>query len=318
MTSAVVRGAARPLRIEERNPVWSPNGGWIAFVRVTARGRRTSSSVFLVRPDGSRLHKLPIGRDAASAPKWSPNGKLLAFERRRLRTGRLYVAEANAAGRPIRNLARGRGPVWSPSGRRVAFLTNKGLATIGIDGTNLRTVELGPSGGYGFPASPAWSPDASRFAVALGARWVAVVPAAGGAARVIGVGQYPAWSPDGTEIAVACIHGAGIKIFDPASDANGNCDLGLESGSTSRPQWSRDGRVLYGACAFGRCRIFLQRIGAQPSILAPGSDPYWSPDERRIVFAAGSCRAALRRLRDERRRHEPAPPRPIGAVTIVL
>jgi Tol biopolymer transport system component len=287
VAAAIGAGGARSAaRIDERLPTWSPNAKWIAYVRITFGRKEASSGVFLVRPDGSGLHRVRVGRDSASWPTWSPRGTLLAFERRRARTGKLYVQVATAGGRPIRTLGRGQQPAWSPNGRRLAILTNTGLTTIGADGSDPRQVALGASIGYGFPDDPAWSPDGSSLAVALGSRWTAVVPASGGTARVLGVGQSPAWSPDGSRIAVACIHGAGIKIFDPASESNPDCDLGLESGSTGRPQWSRDGKsVLYGACAFTRCRIFLRRIGASPRVLAFGSDPFWSPDGRRIVFA---------------------------------
>jgi Tol biopolymer transport system component len=54
---------------------WSPDGRWIAFQRPYGR-------LFLVHPDGSDLHEVPLGLPSGSGarqPSWSPDGAWIVF-----------------------------------------------------------------------------------------------------------------------------------------------------------------------------------------------------------------------------------------------
>ncbi|HEX3298959.1 MAG TPA: hypothetical protein VHW68_02485 [Actinomycetota bacterium] len=54
---------------------WSPDGQWIAF-------QKPYGELYLVRPDGSDLHEVPLALPAgmgASNPAWSPDGQWLVF-----------------------------------------------------------------------------------------------------------------------------------------------------------------------------------------------------------------------------------------------
>jgi Tol biopolymer transport system component len=56
---------------------WSPNGDWILF------GGARTGKVFLVHPDGTDLHTLPLagvsGNSYAFQPSWSPDGTKFVF-----------------------------------------------------------------------------------------------------------------------------------------------------------------------------------------------------------------------------------------------
>ena len=54
---------------------WSPDGRWIAF-------QRPYGQLYLVRPDGSDLHQIPVELPAGAGalnPSWSPDGEWIVF-----------------------------------------------------------------------------------------------------------------------------------------------------------------------------------------------------------------------------------------------
>ena len=95
-------------------PAWSPDGSWIAFSRYD----KGVSRLYLIRPDGKRLHRLT--RTAGRNPSWSPDGKRLVFD-----DGR-RVAVVGVDGKGLRYLTRGRDyavdPAWSLDGRTIAYV----------------------------------------------------------------------------------------------------------------------------------------------------------------------------------------------------
>jgi Tol biopolymer transport system component len=60
------------------DPSWSPDGHWIAFSR--QRAPFQGSDLFLVAPDGTKLHRIARGRDISRAT-WSPDGRRIAYLR---------------------------------------------------------------------------------------------------------------------------------------------------------------------------------------------------------------------------------------------
>jgi hypothetical protein len=96
-----------------RNPVWSPDGGQLAFESV-------GGAVFVVNADGSNRRSLGIIPHNSSLI-WLPDGSRLAFES----SGEVFVVNADGSNR--RNLSNQPGsydafPVWSPDGTQLAFV----------------------------------------------------------------------------------------------------------------------------------------------------------------------------------------------------
>ncbi len=147
-------------------PAWSPDGRWIAFEKTPWSDLK--HRLFLIRADGSHLHRLTGG----TYPAWSPNGKLIAFERRS--TSGVWVIPS-AGGKPRRISPSGSCPTWSPGGKRLALLTtvyrsqeppqppqrSTTLSIVRPDGRGRKKL----AGAYpcvdegSFPAPPSWSPD---------------------------------------------------------------------------------------------------------------------------------------------------------------
>jgi Tol biopolymer transport system component len=121
----------------------------------------------------------------------------------------------NADTTNLTQLAMGSGPVWSPDGRRIAFLRFSDLKTdlhseiwiMNADGTDV--APLGPgSRRSGRINRLAWSPDGTRIAFhsSLGEfdseTWseIWVIGVDGAAARKLVDGYWPAWTPNGSRI----------------------------------------------------------------------------------------------------------------------
>ena len=167
VASASAFGTVRDLLFGERRtasagaPTWSPDGRRIAFVTVAVRpvvrrprrGQRHERG----RQRAAQPHAR-VGTQGRSVPPglpvWSPDWRRVAFVRERgvYRTHRdwverysdIYVMNADGSGR--RRLTRSPqndgDPVWSPDGRRLAFVRVRGgrsdIYVVNADGSGLR------------------------------------------------------------------------------------------------------------------------------------------------------------------------------------
>jgi Tol biopolymer transport system component len=67
--------------VEDGSPVWSPDGGWIAFTRKIA-GASMGKQLWLMRPDGREAHYLTNEPDIHHGlPEWSPDNRYLVYQR---------------------------------------------------------------------------------------------------------------------------------------------------------------------------------------------------------------------------------------------
>jgi Tol biopolymer transport system component len=220
-------------------------------------------------------------------------------------------------------------PSWSPDGRRLAFVSDRGgtgeaddeIWVMRSDGTHQRRLTHNKL----WDRTPAWSPTGKWIAFSRGAgartqgdTVVAGCPGTfgwqiylmrpnGTGTRVLGQGYGPAWSPDGRLIAysrdgaivISRADGTGVRAVTTGSRKGSAFD--------SDPSWSPDGRRLafargsgcggldddiYVIDADGRN---LRRLTHGVSLSRPrrhpeNGTPSWSPDGRLIMFH--SSRAA--------------------------
>ena len=100
-------------------PVWSPDGGKIAFLRSTPE-------VWVMNADGSGQRRLASGWGSA----WSPDGQRIAFGRGSpgAADGEIYVMNADGSGqrRLTHNTVNEGNATWSPDGQKIVF--NRGQA----------------------------------------------------------------------------------------------------------------------------------------------------------------------------------------------
>ena len=210
--------------IGRQAPVWSPDGGQIAFVgydRTEVRG----PAIYAVGNDGSDLRLLTA---ANSRPAWTPDGKRLAFAKPD--GDELALFTITADGSDLRRVTK-----IELSGGRASY-----------GNVNVERDEPGSSGyatgGGGFPTdyeamdpkdiwvdTMAWSPDRSMIMYGCGAL-ICVAKADGtqiGTSPIgLSQGMTGAWSPDGSRIAIGRLelrrpaYDDGVALYTMAPDGS--------------------------------------------------------------------------------------------------
>jgi TolB protein len=189
------------------------------------------------------------------------------------------------------------GPVWSPDGRRIAFVSEDqaGPYQIGVmnaDGSGRVTLTAPPSAN----AFPAWSPDGQRIAFASGAggdtRVVTRNADGSGDNRAIssvrGHQLAPAWSPDGRRIAFVVDQAVYVANVDGSGETRVATPSIVFRRGFMELSWSPDGRqVLFVSLDRGATTTVysVDANGGAPRRLGDGYAPSWSPDGRRAVLA---------------------------------
>lgn len=142
-------------------PSWS-RGGWIAFLRINPRTYQ--SGIWLVRPDGSDLHRILSSFRNLTNPVWSPDAtRLLVQKGRTLATIRpdgrgrrtITTLTVDAMG----NLEDPQ-PAWSPDGNWLVFsqlrsgsLGRSDIWVVGADGKSLHRLTRSPE----LDTDPSWA-----------------------------------------------------------------------------------------------------------------------------------------------------------------
>lgn len=214
----------------DEEPVWSPDGRKIAFVR-----HASSTSLWVMNADGTDQKQLTdLGTDANCCRNiaWTPDGSKIGFFQRSS-PQRFMTINADGTGLSELNALNGLGAYsvsWSPDGTRLAFslmnadLDNNGVRweagiyTASASGTAVEEVVTGsPSSTPSTFYRVKWSPDGSRLAfdaLANADLTAYTVNEDGtGLSQISDVegGEYSiTWSPDGSRVAyVAQYHGGG-------------------------------------------------------------------------------------------------------------
>jgi Tol biopolymer transport system component len=254
---------------------WSPDGRQIAFVRADPvradPGLLETASLYLADSDGSVRRLAGCGSCAVQFGghvSWSPDSSWIAFSRSGAHWAMSLWAVDTTGGKLRRltdcrpNVCADMSPAWSPNGQSLVFSRIAGsgsaLYTMRGDGSHMTKIT-----NSAFAAGPQWSPDGREIAFD-GDDQIYIVDADGSDQKLLFDGMVgsgpgvPSWSPDGTKLA----------FFNTPG----------ESGNFTAEVWTmaRDGSVK-------------QRLFRSACCVMNWAAPVWSPDGKKIAFAATSA-----------------------------
>jgi len=268
----VTAGSATPASVD----VTCVAPAQLAFVSGSGLG----ADIYLVNSNGTGIQRLTSTPGEDVDPAWSPDGKRIAFASARNGQRNIYVMDAN--GDNVVRLTNSPGdylPAWSPDGTRLAFVSdrdgNTEIYVMNSDGTNQSRL----TNDNALDTDPAWSPDGNRIAFRskrTGNGDIYVMNNDGSGITQLTQNLYPdmqpSWSPDGKRIVFA----AGVSgdiyndddvirdIYIMNADGSGARSLLSDvSGDRAHPIWSPDGRKI--AFAADGCSVW--DYGDCPTVL---------------------------------------------------
>ncbi len=302
----------------EQWPVWSPDGGRLAYAGEVDGFRK----IFVRTLETGEDLRLTSGAQDDIQPAWSPDGEKIAFVRAGLPSGRLapsdvlgsyfeggdiFVADV-VGGAALKMIDDAFNPSFSPDGTRIAFDARRaGARRIwSADARGRNELQLTTDESEAVEhVSPRWAPDGTKIVyrrIEKTRADIEMIDVSTRLASRITSDAFndidPAWSPDGRYVYFSSYRGGGLNIWRVAVDggkAGVPEQVTTGAGDDVQPAISPDGKRL--AFAVLGLNSDLWTLAMDPATGAPQGEPSavvsttreesrgaWSPDGKQIAF----------------------------------
>jgi len=229
----------------------------IVFVRQTSPGVK---EIFQVDRDGAGLVQLTRHGSLTLSPSIAADGRLVYVtykggapeiwgQRRKDGPHERFYPTTGAGGMLS-------SPVWSPDGKRLAFVQGDRRGN-----SDIMTLDL----------------------------------ATGRARRLTdgnGINTEPTWNPNGNQLAFTSDREGGPQVYLMQDDGSNLRRLTGEGQYNASPAWSPNGAMVAYVSRFeGKFDLFVYKLGEGKAYqittgVSTSESPAWSPDERRLVFTS--------------------------------
>jgi Tol biopolymer transport system component len=226
-------------RVEDRRPVLSPDGHYVAYEAVGHGIAIADTS----NPD--RFLSIPVSSTSVAEIAWSPDSKRIAISSN-IEMNKFAIDIMNVDGsnrrHQVLNLAL-LNMIWSPDGLSIYFRSSPPKIHItDVDFVNQRILAAGTASAFSV------SPDGKRIALIDGGNLDVMNADGTGRHRLvdaIGVWQIPVWSPDSQRLAFTAYVNDGSEIFIVNANNPGSMTQITHSNvGNHSPQWLPDGKHL--------------------------------------------------------------------------
>ncbi len=288
-------------------PFWSPDGGRVFYPSSLGGG-----AVWSVGVDGGA--PVRVTREIATGlVRLAPKGEVLAYLSDKGGNPEIWLWSLPAGtDRQLTNLgARINAMSWSPDGKTIAFSALRygqfDLWTVDIATGKVVQITSDPR----YETYPVWTPDGrSLLYIRSDDRWadheIMIIPAAGGASRVITADQdlfdygtmsprarfgYPLLSSDGKSVLFRSHRSGWINYWVTGIDGGAPRQLAPEAADQSDAKWSPDGSsVVFASLHNGTQDLRIVPAGGGTArVVVPvtrgvAASPEWSPDGTKLAF----------------------------------
>jgi TolB protein len=267
----------------------------------TVKGVSLSGFSLTQAPERTRLSAHQIADDIYEKLTGAPGifATRIAYVTKSGREYHLDVADADGYGAVSARRSKEPiiSPVWSPDGRKLAYVTfekQKPMICVQDLPTGVTTVV---SNYKGSNSAPAWSPDGAKLAVALtlsGSTQIYTIDANGGGIQRLtnssGIDTEPRYSPDGQSIYFTSDRSGGPQIYRMSATGGSAQRITFKGDYNISPRVSPDGKSLaYISRRDNQFNLYtLDLNNAQEQRLSDsGRDqsPSFAPNGRYIMYA---------------------------------